>query len=341
MRIPTLLVVALIAVTPACKGLNKKFQPTSKANMGFFADSTLTFLAELEGVLSRSDAVRAREFIHPDEPEETALRTSFERGFQIIRSMAVYSIELVTIVEAADEPKKQVEAYIAFMRPFAEQLCEACGVEGGIDEETLAAAAEAPKLIDAIRIAQPILGDAIREALMLGGEAERQLQVVGAKMDAAIDAEFADVIRYHEELEEVRASILRSIECVYRTRRGETGALDELRSLGTVHVTGLIPDGEPTPEELTAVSNHLVQRLDQLAQIRRAIDPDWQDFRAAHAEVDALLESGLGKINRFRVTVVVWMRAHQKMASGVVEPAQWFDINDTPALLFKLGEKAL
>jgi hypothetical protein len=58
-------------------------------------------------------------------------------------------------------------------------------------------------------------------------------------------------------------------------------------------------------------------------------------------EADELFDEALESINRYRVSLVVWMRAHQKMASGVVQPAEWFDLNDAPAFLIRAGTRVL
>jgi hypothetical protein len=50
-------------------------------------------------------------------------------------------------------------------------------------------------------------------------------------------------------------------------------------------------------------------------------------------------EKAIADSKRARLITLVWLRAHQKMASGVTEPAEWFDINTLPAQLFKLGTK--
>ena len=47
------------------------------------------------------------------------------------------------------------------------------------------------------------------------------------------------------------------------------------------------------------------------------------------------------RIAKVRLILLVWARAHQKMASGIVDPADWFDIKDTPAMLIQLGLKQI
>jgi hypothetical protein len=64
-------------------------------------------------------------------------------------------------------------------------------------------------------------------------------------------------------------------------------------------------------------------------------------YRATHRELDALAVEIRGRLNRTRATVIIWARAHQKMASGKSSPAEWFDLDNAPAQLFQLGTKAI
>jgi len=53
--------------------------------------------------------------------------------------------------------------------------------------------------------------------------------------------------------------------------------------------------------------------------------------------LDTLFKKILQDNAKARLALVIWGRAHQKMASGSYEPAKWFDISETPSLLLKLG----
>ena len=39
--------------------------------------------------------------------------------------------------------------------------------------------------------------------------------------------------------------------------------------------------------------------------------------------------------------MVLWSRGHNRMASGVSNPAEWFDVKDTPKVLVGIGKRAL
>ncbi len=78
-----------------------------------------------------------------------------------------------------------------------------------------------------------------------------------------------------------------------------------------------------------------------MLRVGEEIEPDWIHYRATHLELDDLYKDAQYEIRQIRLITLVWIRAHQKMASGIVSPAEWFDISDAPAMLLKMGTKAV
>ena len=76
-------------------------------------------------------------------------------------------------------------------------------------------------------------------------------------------------------------------------------------------------------------------------KIWKKIEPDWQLYRKTHQELDENHIKVLEDANRLRITMIVWLRAHQKMAADITNPAEWFSVEDAPTELFKLGTKAI
>ena len=103
----------------------------------------------------------------------------------------------------------------------------------------------------------------------------------------------------------------------------------------------LIPKGKPTEDDLTKIAEHLIKRLEITHKIWQEIEPDWELYRATHRELDELYQTIQVRLKRTRAAVIIWIRAHQKMASGKTNPAEWFDVENAPAQLFQLRSKAI
>jgi len=117
-------------------------------------------------------------------------------------------------------------------------------------------------------------------------------------------------------------------------------AYERLRKAESIHRKDLIADPPPSDEDLEKISEFLRTRLSALHLIENETKSDWETFRAAHRELDQLHEKASREINRARLIALVWLRAHQKMASGVASPAEWFDIQSLPSTLINQGVKA-
>lgn len=329
-----------LLLLPCCSSLDGKFQATSKVNFGIFADSTLSLLDELEVPATRVDAVLSREFLEPDGELETQLAECVEASRWVIGGMVSYSLELVTIVESDGSEAEQVETYLGYLRTLARELVVSTGVAAGHFDSTLDEISGSPDLLASLRAAQPILNAAVREAVLLAEQADDHLTALALDVDRKIDAEYADVIRYCDALGGEKVKVLRALEQTHLSATGDSDAFAALRSGGAVRDGDLLTGPEPSQEELEAVAEHLTGRLERLARIRAAIEADCRDYHDAHREFDGLVEAARRNIKAYRITLLLWLHGHQKMASGVTNPAEWFDLNDVPGSLVSLGVSA-
>ena len=159
--------------------------------------------------------------------------------------------------------------------------------------------------------------------------------------EALIDEEYKEVILYQEGLEEEKYAILRSFGLLYLAYKGEPDAFDRLVAEKTIRRQELLPDGEPSIEELETIGAHLGKRLEAIHLIEQEIAQDWKNYRETHRELDKLHDKAIQQNRQARLITLVWLRAHQKMASGVTSPAEWFDIKTLPGQLVKMGTKAI
>ncbi|MEM9379602.1 MAG: hypothetical protein AAGB93_06585, partial [Planctomycetota bacterium] len=287
-----------------------------RLDYGFFADSTVAFLSRLDLPTSSEDTVLARQFIDREGELETRLRDSLAEGHRVVRAMVAYSLQLVTVSDAGTTDAEQVAAYAEYVRGIADRVAESLEMNARDLQPTLEIVETRSNLQAALLAAQPILAVAIREELLLADEAASELDLLARALDGRIDAEFADVIRYHDELEVERRVVLGALERIQAHFRGDEDAIDELRRSGALYDRGLLVDEVTTYEDITAAREHLTERLESLARVRTAIEPDWADYREAHREVDVLASRARREIDAYRITLLMWLRGHQKLAAG-------------------------
>ncbi|KPJ91223.1 MAG: hypothetical protein AMJ55_12225 [Gammaproteobacteria bacterium SG8_15] len=311
------------------------------ANVGVFADQTIATITNPDLGLPVGKSVYVREYIVQSEPEEQDFsKLEKELEHRLLR-LVQYSVALVDIAETSKSEAEKVEKYANFLKTLQKQAEERAELEPGYYDDVIEKISQQEKFHEALQAAQPILNATGRGYQKLLDNLEKSLKVLEAKLDRKIDERFEIVIKYQRALEEEKYAVLIALGRLYQTYKGEPEGFQQLRDGGVIRKKNLLPKGDPTEEDLSNIAEHLIKRLEITHKIWQEIEPDWELYRATHRELDelyALIKTG---INRTRATVIIWARAHQKMASGKTNPAEWFDVDDAPAQLFRLGTKAV
>ena len=252
-----------------------------------------------------------------------------------------YSVTLVNMAESERTEKEKVAAYADHLVRFKEDILLSTGMTPEQFDADIEDIKRQPDFLSALRSAQPIISAAVIDAIMELKELTEAIETVAEKMDSKIDEEYADIIRYQKKMEEEKSNILSAFEILYDAYRTDKPDLSKLTESGVIWLPEIIPQGRPTRKDLQTIVKHLQARLDALHTIQQEIQPYWEDYRSTHRELDELTDKTVDQVKNVRLILLVWVRAHQKMATGVVDPAEWFDINDVPANLFRLGTKLL
>ncbi|WP_455207025.1 hypothetical protein [Kaarinaea lacus] len=336
-----LLATVVALVFSGCASWEGKFSRTTVADIGIFADQTLAALTDPEIGLPVGKSIYIRDYIVSSEPEEQRFaQATKDLELRLLR-LIKYSLGLVDIAETSKSEAEKVEKYADFLQSMQRKAEENAEYEPGYYDETINLIRSQEKFHEALQQAQPIIHAAGRGYQVLLDEIQESLNILEAKIDRKIDERFTTVIRYQKALEDEKYAILIALGHLYQTYKGDTDAFQKLRDSDVVRKKSLLPKGNPTEDDLSEIAEHLVKRLDVIHKIWQEIEPDWEIYRATHRELDALAAEIKNRLNRTRATVIIWSRAHQKMASGRSNPAEWFDIDNAPAQLFQLGTKAI
>jgi len=325
----------------SCASLSQKLSDTEVANIGIFADHTIAMLSEEDLGFSRDQAIYIREYYEVDGKEEKAFQKYRDEAALVFRGIIDYSLKLVTIADTGKSEKEKIKAYAEYISGWDDDVLQKLGLAPDYYAEVISDVRAKETFLDALRTAQPLINSAGRWMNQVLDNLSDATYDLAMKIDKMIDEEYLEVRLYQENLEEEKYNILRSFGKIYRIYRGDEKAFKELLDLNTIRKKGLIPDSSPNNEELNKLTEYFMSRLDALHKIEDEIKPDWELYRASHHELDEMHAQVLNKISRARIITLIWLRAHQKMASGEVAPAEWFNISSLPTDLFKLGTKAI
>jgi hypothetical protein len=321
--------------------VSKKFTAQQKANMGIFADHTISMLDNADFGFDRDESIYTREFLVTMVEGDLELQNGLTEAGWFFGEIVDYSVGLVTIVETQSGEAARVKAYQDFMSGFNKEMLGKLELAPDYYASTLEEIGQQQDFLGALRKGQIIINAAARYMHRVLDQIEVDVEIVVKNLETLIDEEYQEVILYQEALEEEKYAILRSFGLLYLTYKGEPDVFDRLVAEKTVRRPELLPDGEPSIEEMEIIGEHLAKRLKALHLIEQEIAQDWNTYRETHRELDRLHDKVIQQNQQARLITLVWLRAHQKMASGVTSPAEWFDIKTLPGQLVKMGTKAV
>ena len=341
LSLKTLLLVLAVASVSGCASMKGKFTSTREANVGFFADQTIAMLSSADFGLDRRDTIYVREFFDENGTEEKRFVELRNEVRTVLRGIVRYSINIVTIVETEKTEHDRIKAYVKYMKGVQQNAEKRLKLKPGHYDEILARVEQQDKFLAAMQQAQPIINAVGRHTQTLVDEIYDAAELLEKKLDSRIDEEFAEVIHYQQSLDREKYLVLRGLSDLDDAYQNDESALKRLIQSDAIRNKKLIPQSVPTEEELSQLAQHLLNRLEVMHKIWKEIEPDWQLYRKTHIELNEINIKVLEDTNRFRIIMIVWLRAHQKMAAGIKNPAEWFNVSDAPTELFKLGTKAV
>ena len=312
----------------SCATVSGKFTPTMKENVGIFADQTVALLSQADFGFTRSETIYTRPFWDEEGEEEKNLVRSLDLAKESFRGIIDYSYEIVLIAETKDAEKEKVEAYADFISDFDDKLLEDLRYSRDHYVDLIREVREQESFLDALKKAQPIINAAGKYNNRVLDDMVESMDVVMLKMEDRIDTEYREVIRYQEILEDEKYAAFQALEQLYLTHKGDRDAFGRFIESGVLRSKKLLPEGPPSEEDLIRLNQTVLGQLDNINRVWMEISQDWENYRATHRELDELHAKMLENINRARMVTLLWTRAHQKMAHGVLAPAEWFDIKD-------------
>jgi len=322
------LLVITFSVT-ACATVSKKFSPSLKENVGVFADQTVAILSQADLGFERQQAIYIRPFWRPEEKEEQSFIRNRNRAKDAFRAIIVYSFRLVFIAEQNDSDQQKIKAYADFLGSFDDRVLEDLQFKPDHYAGLIQEIRSKETFLDAIRAAQPIINAAGQAINRILDDTEESANALEAKLSSRIDEEYADVRRYQKILETEKYAVFGGLEELYLMNyKGDAGAYDRLVKSKVIWPSSLMPTGPPSDNDVMRLRDSLLTRLDNLNRIWSEVAPDWENYRATHLELDKLHSQMLQNIKRARMITLLWVRAHQKMGLGTLNPAEWIDVKE-------------
>lgn len=326
--LPSLLPILALSLLSGCATFSGKFSSSVQADIGYFSDTTVSMLKEVNFGFTRGGAIYTKEFIAWNESEEAKLMESSSNVDKVLRGIVRYSLRLVAITEAGRSEKEQIQQYADYLQEIQGGVQKALNLPADQYESVIREVRKQKDMMGALRTAQPIMNGMGRFMDQTLDDVDAAATNLAKKLDKKIDARYSEVILYQQALDKEKYNVLRALANIYKSIRNDRAAYDALLKSNEIRDKNLIPKGYPTYPQLVAMSKYLMGKFDIMHTIQKEISPDWETYRDTRRELQKLENQIHQEVKQFRLVTMTWVRAHQKMASGKSKPAEWFDIND-------------
>ena len=196
-------------------------------------------------------------------------------------------------------------------------------------------------LLDALRAAQPLIDDLVQSSLTMLEEGEEATTALMESIEDNIEADFAYTLRFEQLLRGRKRFALQAIELLLEARPDQLELLKQALERNELDLQNFLPFSNLTLNDRLGIEELLLKRLELMEAIRAQIAPDLEKYQTLNQDLDRVYQDFLEQFAKTRIRLLIWTRAHQKIAAGVTDPAEWFDVTDIGGELFDLTEKVI
>jgi len=338
MRPLTRLVIFAGLAATGCTGFEGKFASTQIADTSYFTDQTISMLSSARLQMDLDSTIYTKKYWRDEEDANLKELTGLEGDvLDVFRVIVDYSLTIVNISDSRESETEKVRRYADWFGGWNDAYVEQLGMDRKQYENTIKSIRAQGGLRDAFLTAHPLLNALNLYTNRRLDAILRKAAVVARKTDAAIDADYADVIRYQEKLNQEKYLVLKALEDVYDVYSGVDGAYARLQANPAIWRKALVAPPQPSEAQLEDIGNHLLTRLDRLHLIGQQIEPEWNAYRAAHRELDELQVALQKDVTAVRMVMLIWVHAHYQLAQGRTQAAEWFDVTDATKSALKFA----
>lgn len=341
-KLAVLVFIYLISALAGCGG---KFVKTKSENLAPFADQTISMVADIAGGVEKARTITVQQLIDwedPDVKEYVRLRGEIN---QLFRGIIIYSIDIVGISESGKSGEEKCAALAEYLESIEEPLEEQRDVEIRLTPEEfnqmLTNIRAQDKLLDGLVAAQPLINEVARYGDEILEKMRFRVIGIDKQLSAAIEYRFGYLDALGITLEEKLRLLTEAQGYVFAYKKGDRQALDRLRQMEVIGVKEEIPSGRLTWQQIDEIDQFILSRILAIQKVMKEHDFSFQVYVDTQQELSNVIGNRMARIASGRLFLFTWARAHQKMAAGKTNPAEWFDISEAPGKLLAVGAKAV
>ena len=323
MRTRIFIMLTAVFLLLGCAGCSR-FKSSTRMNLAPFAEDMIAVAGDIQYGLGQTYAVYLRGY--GETPEAARMTAMSFKIRAIIRGAISYALEVVSLAASRlTGPQRTLalgDKIEELMRPVVAPPVQALNISPAELDTILTDVRSQKNLLDGLNAAQPIINEIARVSGEIFEDTKRALDAAADATQRRISENIAPVLASDTMLRNYQLTGTSAIELIVRYRHGDTAAMDSLVILiPSVADVASTEDGL-TVAELHAIEDRLIFALETVSNVRTQLAPDIELYWKQQAELEELVASFNKALRQARVAIIAWSRAHQRLASGITDPAE-------------------
>jgi hypothetical protein len=312
------MIIALLSVS--CSYL----RPQKRLDLTPFAENMVSLVGDVQYTINQSQAVYIRDYL--DGPKVQELMLFGNKTRTLLRAAIAYAVQLVTLTQAnMTDQERAVELadYLDdLLRPVFQAPASRLELTETDLDTVLRNVRQQQKFIDALSKAQPVINEIARAAGEFFDDTQGALEQAVGEINQRINDNNRMIVEADKKLRANQIGSINGIQYLRSFREGDLSAMDTLFAREPSLKDQWKSPREVTVKDLRAIEDRLIFKMNALYNLRQQLIPDLELFWKQQKEVDELQKTLMSTLRMARVTIIVWSRAHQRLAAGVTDPAK-------------------
>ena len=323
MRTRIFIMLTAVSLLLGCAGCSR-LKSSTRMNLAPFAEDMIAVAGDIQYGLGQTYSVYLRGY--GETPEAARMTAMAIKIRAIIRGAISYALEVVSLAGSRlTGPQRTLalgDKIEVLMRPVVAPPTQALNISQAELDTILTDVRSQKNLLDGLNAAQPIINEIARVSGEIFEDTKRALDAAADATQRQISENVGPVLARDAMLRNYQLTGTSAIGLIARYRHGDNAAMDSLVILiPSVADVASMEDGL-TVAELHAIEDRLIFTLETVSNVRTQLAPDIELYWKQQAELEELVASFNKALRQARVAIIAWSRAHQRLASGITDPAE-------------------
>jgi hypothetical protein len=334
-----ILFVFIALISSACSTFNGKFEQTHQINLAPFSENVAIMANELEYGFDKIRSLHSKWYFDLDSQKMKRLINLEKLVTQEIHFIVDYSSHIVYLSESNKPMIEKTTELSRYVKQMYTRYQNSKTLVLTEEQKTtfIENIKKQDNFLSALQAAQPFINELARYATRLLDQLKKAEKDVAYFQYAKIDSENKHLKKLIQSLNRNEAELSNAIVLLNNYKSGSKSDFNKFKKSKILSAQSIIQSKKSlSKNQVGLLKKHLLNELTENTNYFKQVEPAYDRYIMAQQELLRLVTEHDAEIRKTRLVFITFASAHRKMSSGIVKPAEWFDIKEAPKLLLKL-----